>query len=154
MDEPLPNTIQQNADKEADGEDADDELLEIPVADEDEEDHATASGMEYHNPSSVVALVAEVEQEATKKKRGRESSSYWEHLNNQPISKRRELQSRFQSCNCMVRHHKKSEKGISHLKNSKAFWRAMTADLCSSDLSLWFISRGQGHRNRKVASGK
>ena len=71
MDESLPNTIQQNhADNEAD--DEDDEWLDIPVADEDQEDTTTASGMEYNNPASVLAVVAEGEQ-ATKK-RGREAS--------------------------------------------------------------------------------
>jgi hypothetical protein len=85
MDESLPNTIQQNhADKKAD--DEDNEWLDIPVADEDQEDTKTASGMECNNPASVVAVVAEGKQ-ATKK-RGREASSCWEHLNNQPNSQK------------------------------------------------------------------
>ena len=127
MDGPIPETVLKHASGESDN-----EWLEYPAA----EDHEDTD----HNSASVI--VSQVQQgEQVIKKRGYEASSCWEHLNNHQAYSNHDIQSRCQSCNCMVKHHKKSEKAISHLNKCNSFRRSM-ADVCSSDLPSWLVSRG------------
>ena len=49
-----------------------------------------------------------------------------------------DVQSRSQSCNCMVKHHKKSEMTISYLNKCNRFWKSM-ADFCSSLCKCLFV---------------
>ena len=133
MDGPIPDAVLQDASEESD-----DEWLDNPVAVDPHEDM-------NHNLAREV--VAHVQGEQVIKKRGREASSCWEHLNNQVYSNH-DVQSRCQSCHCMVKHHKKSEKAISHLNKCNGFRQSM-ADVCSSDLPSWFVSRGRFSKNNK-----
>ena len=134
----------------------DEDWLDIPVADKEEEENqqqedVTLSGTMLDGNTENAECLA-VEQGSIITYCGRAGgltlSSCWEHLNKQQHPDSSEsIQSRCRSCNCMVKHHKKSERVISHLNKCKQFRRSM-ADIASSDLPSWFITAGRGNKRR------